>query len=151
VGVTRTLDEDQLRAVLELVHKMKADLDLLEGQLGAKVVERKPKKDPLLSPWLINNLLLFTFAWQLLNLLLIEVITFTVSETWRYDLDIVVVIMVLFQGLHLVVVIFTSIKLVKQIMHHTVSAWFIAQSFLSTILLFAGIYSLVYCLLLPPP
>ncbi len=37
----------------------------------------------------------------------------------------------------------TSIKLVKQLKHHSANTWFLTQSYLSTVLLFAGIYTLV--------
>ena len=37
-----------------------------------------------------------------------------------------------------------SVKLTKQIMHQTLTKSFLAQSFLSTTLLYAGLYTLVY-------
>jgi len=52
--------------------------------------------------------------------------------------------MVFFQTLHLIFVVITSIKLCKQIMHRTASPFFVVQSFLSTIFLFAGLYTLIH-------
>ena len=39
---------------------------------------------------------------------------------------------------------FIAVKLTKQIMHQTVTKSFLGQSFLSTTLLYAGLYMLVY-------
>jgi len=39
---------------------------------------------------------------------------------------------------------FIAVKLTKQIMHQTVTKSFLGQSFLSTTLLYAGLYTLVY-------
>jgi len=50
----------------------------------------------------------------------------------------------LIQALHLALVIVTSVKLVKQVIHRTATGTFIVQSYLSTILLFAGVYTLIY-------
>jgi len=59
------------------------------------------------------------------------------------DFDVGIGFMLLFQAIHLTFIIVTSVKLTKQVMHRTASGWFLAQSYLSTILLFAGIYTLV--------
>ena len=42
-------------------------------------------------------------------------------------------------------IILMSFKLVQDVMHRNLSLWFIIQSYLSTILMFTGIYMLVYC------
>ena len=72
--------------------------------------------------------------------------------------------MTIFQMVHIVVVFFVScesdfivlalvlishdllcaVKLVKQVMHGTASGSLLAQSYLSTVLLFAGLYTLEY-------
>lgn len=40
--------------------------------------------------------------------------------------------------------IILSVKLTKQLFHRTASGWFLVQSYGSTILLFGGIYALIY-------
>lgn len=44
----------------------------------------------------------------------------------------------------LLFIIITSLKLVQQVLHRTITLSFILQSYLSTILLFAGLYVLLY-------
>jgi len=55
------------------------------------------------------------------------------------DFDVGVGLMLLFQIIHLAFIIVTSIKLTKQVMHRTATGWFLAQSYLSTVLLFGGV------------
>jgi predicted transporter len=45
-----------------------------------------------------------------------------------------------FQLLHLVLLVATSIKLAKQLAHRTATLDFLVQSYLSTILVYAGVY-----------
>jgi hypothetical protein len=45
---------------------------------------------------------------------------------------------------HLIVVVLVSFKLAKQVLHRTASGIFLAQCYLSTLLLFAGIYTLLF-------
>ena len=54
-----------------------------------------------------------------------------------------VLIMILIQLITLCLVVASSVKLTKQIVHHTASNSFLVQSYLSTILLYAGIYTLL--------
>ena len=42
------------------------------------------------------------------------------------------------------VISFYAVKLGKQVLHHTASGTFLAQCYLSTVLLFAGIYTLEF-------
>ena len=49
-----------------------------------------------------------------------------------------------FQAIHLVLMLATSIKLAKQLVHQTASGNFLVQSYLSTVLAYAGIYALLY-------
>ena len=37
-----------------------------------------------------------------------------------------------------------AVKLAKQIVHHSASFWFLIQCYLSTVVLYAGLYTLVY-------
>jgi len=137
-------DQEKLKVILGLVRNIKEEMDEIEQRLGGRLVTRKPKPDPFLRPWLVDRLLLFSFLWQLLSVVAVEVLSLTLTQTYRYYLDIAVIIMAVFQALQLVLVMITSVKMVKQMVHRTVSAWFLAQSFLSSVMLFAGIYTIIY-------
>ena len=39
---------------------------------------------------------------------------------------------------------FASVKLATKLLHRTADGWFLISAYLSTVLLFAGIYSLLY-------
>jgi len=52
--------------------------------------------------------------------------------------------MAFFQCLMCLYIIFVSLKLVKDVINRSLDLWFIVQSYLSTILMFAGLYSLMH-------
>jgi len=64
------------------------------------------------------------------------------SSRNQTDVYVAVALMSFFQLIHLCVIVISSIKLAKQVLHRTASTMFLAQSYLSTILLFSGIYLL---------
>mmetsp|Transcript_8299 Transcript_8299/g.20906 ORF Transcript_8299/g.20906 Transcript_8299/m.20906 type:complete len:404 (-) Transcript_8299:674-1885(-) len=102
-----------------------------------------PKRDPWLKPWLVNNTLWITMVWQVLNLMLLA-ITGGYDSTPSVASNIAIGIMTVFQLLNILFVLIVSVKLVKQLVHRTASGWFLAQSYLSTMLLFGGIYHLLF-------
>lgn len=55
-----------------------------------------------------------------------------------------IVLMVTAQVVHVIVLVSASIKLAKQLLHHTAPTGFLLQSYLSTIILFAGVYTLIH-------
>ena len=59
----------------------------------------------------------------------------TIWTTWSYTLSCTILNYFIFS---------VTVKLTKQIMHQTVTKSFLAQSYLSTTLLYAGLYTLVY-------
>uniref|UniRef100_A0A6B2LG96 Potassium channel domain-containing protein n=1 Tax=Arcella intermedia TaxID=1963864 RepID=A0A6B2LG96_9EUKA len=100
-----------------------------------------------MKPWLTNKLLLMSVAWQVFSIVVLELVPEkkdTPPDEELIGFEVAVIVILLFQGLHLLFVVVVSIKLVKQILHKTVSPWFLAQSYLSTILLYAGIYTMIY-------
>ena len=140
-----TLEEAQ--DIVQTFDRMKNDLMFLKAKFQTDVVIRRPKRDPLLKAWLTDNLLLISFIWQTLNVIvlhLIGVIDPNGGTSRDLDVDIGLGIMILFQLVHLLLTVVVSTKLVKQVSHRTVSGWFLVQSYLSAILLFAGIYSLLF-------
>jgi voltage-gated potassium channel len=113
----------------------------MEGRLTGNLIKRKPKTTPWLKPWLTNKILLISIAWQILGIVVLEVLP---EGSGDEQIEAAVVPMILMQAIHLVLVVLTSIKLVKQILHRTVSPWFLAQSYLSTILLYSGMYTMLW-------
>jgi len=105
---------------------------------------RQPKANPAIGPKLLRHLFLFSVVWQIANVIVICLADATTQERYKQNYDIGVAFMLFFQLLHLVFVVVTSIKLCKQVMHKTASPLFVVQSFLSTIFLFAGLYTLVH-------
>jgi len=104
-----------------------------------------PKKNPVIGHKILRHLFLLSFAWQVANVVLICVADkFANQGSMDENYDIGVAFMLFFQLLHLVFVIVTSIKLCKQVLHKTASPLFVVQSFLSTIFLFAGLYTLLH-------
>lgn len=97
---------------------------------------------------LTTNLFAITLAWQLLNLIAMSVLqAFSISTSNKEEKTpfvISLVVLVIFQLTNLVVVIITTVKLTKQVMHQTVTKSFLGQSYLSTTLLYAGLYTLMY-------
>ncbi len=100
-----------------------------------------------------SNLLLITFLWQFGTAALLVAFD---NGTWSVlpdhlpakeqvlTVDLSIGAMILGQTLHLILIIVISIKLTKQVFHKTVSGWFLCQSYGSIILLFDGIYNLMY-------
>ncbi len=89
----------------------------------------------------VKYLLAFTFGLELIN-----VIMFLSSEShpFRHDGSVdntrYVIASLLLQCIQLFVIILVSIRLTQKLRSREVSASFLVQSFLSTVLLFAGIY-----------
>lgn len=98
---------------------------------------------------ILRHLLLITLVWQALCIGILTIIDETAGKK-AHEIDknaffkASVALMIVFQVSHLAVIITASIKLTKQIAHRTVSVWFLAQSYLSTILLFGGLYTLIF-------
>ena len=93
--------------------------------------------------WVANNVLLFSFLWQCFVIVLYRVAFNKAFSSTGVAFDLGVGIMVLMQVLQLVFIIIISVKLSKQVLHQTVTNWFLVQTYLATILLFAGLYTVI--------
>eukprot|EP00698_Gefionella_okellyi_P022809 TRINITY_DN7617_c0_g1_i2.p1 TRINITY_DN7617_c0_g1~~TRINITY_DN7617_c0_g1_i2.p1 ORF type:complete len:201 (+),score=36.73 TRINITY_DN7617_c0_g1_i2:217-819(+) len=98
---------------------------------------------------MINNLLTATLLWQVLDVVILDLVSNSqgqviVDGTPTLATSVTIGVMCVFQFANLLLVVIMSVKLVKQVAHRSVSLWFLAQSYLSTIVLFAGLYLLLY-------
>lgn len=122
---------------------METELAFIKTTLKGEQFIRKPRKNPKVRLWLVNNMLLITCVWQLLLLVTVALceLIFTDGNGALY---VSITLGSIIQFIQLVFIIVTSVKLGKQLRHRTASSWFLIQSFLSVIILFAGIFTLLY-------
>lgn len=145
-----TITREQLE---ELQTALETTSDLIR-QVGMNSVEfdalNRRRRHYKIPKCITRNLLLLTVFWQVLNIAAVSVAEAFESPSSKDKQDersiflASVVVIVVFQALNLILVAFTTIKLTKQIMHQSVTKSFLGQSFLSTTLLYAGLYTLVY-------
>lgn len=88
-------------------------------------------------------MLVFTIAWQLVLLVSVAFCELIFSDETAI-LDVAIALGSLVQLVQLIFVIVTSVKLVKQLRHRTASGWFLIQSYLSVVILYAGAFTLIY-------
>mmetsp|Transcript_6013 Transcript_6013/g.9079 ORF Transcript_6013/g.9079 Transcript_6013/m.9079 type:complete len:190 (-) Transcript_6013:41-610(-) len=88
-------------------------------------------------------MLLFTITWQLVLLVVVSLCELIFSNETAI-LDVAITLGSIIQFVQVVFVIVTSVKLVKQLRHRTASGWFLVQSYLSVVILYAGSYTLVF-------
>lgn len=146
VARASTITPDDAQALLVKIHQMQHDLQGVESILSGcaqSAYVRKPRKIPL---WFVSNLLAITFVWQMIAVL---VLYFTdwggkFSSGTNSSVDTGVAVLLFFQFVHIFTIFATSIKMGKQLLHRTLSGWFLVQSYMSAILLFAGIYMAIY-------
>jgi len=91
---------------------------------------------------MIRHLFLFSFVWQLVNVLWIAIFEEAANLTKNQDI-LVMLVMILFQLIHMLLVFGTSIKLCRRVLHKEASPLFVAQSFMSSVLLYGGIYHML--------
>eukprot|EP01147_Barroeca_monosierra_P010429 gene10429-2560_t len=104
-----------------------------------------------LSPKITHRLLLLTIIWQILNVGILTLLDRRIPQKKLKDHIVEdpamlagVIIMVVFQTIQMIVIVIASVKLAKQILHQTASNSFLIQSYLSTVILYAGVYTLLY-------
>lgn len=140
-----TISHEQLE---ELLTALESTSDLIK-QVGMNSVElenlTRRRRNHRIPKCVTSNLLLLTVFWQILNIAAVSIVEAFANPSKERTIYIVsIIVIVVFQAANLILVIFTTIKLTKQIMHQTVTKSFLGQSFLSTTLLYAGLYTLVY-------
>ncbi|EDQ86846.1 uncharacterized protein MONBRDRAFT_27870 [Monosiga brevicollis MX1] len=126
----------------------------LNGHVAFSVQQQQPvaQKKRWLSQRFTNRLLLLTVIWQILNISILTLVDKNLSSDEALKHPTAdepafvagIAIMVFFQAVQVVVTVAASVKLAKQIMHNTASDSFIVQSYLSTVLLYAGVYTLIH-------
>lgn len=139
---------EELLTALDSTSDMLRQIGLNSVELESLTRQRRSHKIPR---FITRHLLLGTVIWQILNIVAV-VITEAFANNSKGDEKeedktvyyVSVGVIVVFQAANLLLVILTTIKLTKQIMHQTLTKSFLAQSFLSTTLLYAGLYTLVY-------
>eukprot|EP01095_Lingulamoeba_sp_RSL-Kostka_P017660 TRINITY_DN9329_c0_g1_i2.p1 TRINITY_DN9329_c0_g1~~TRINITY_DN9329_c0_g1_i2.p1 ORF type:complete len:271 (-),score=45.65 TRINITY_DN9329_c0_g1_i2:56-868(-) len=134
------LSENEIIEIVNVLDNIDAEIKFLRATLKGSRYIRKKKKNPFFKEWVVNILILIVILWELVMLTTVQ-ITKLISDDVT---SATVAVMVIFQCLLLLFLILTSIKLGKQLKHKTASAWFLIQSYLSSILLFAGFYSLMF-------
>lgn len=148
-----TITRDQLE---DLQNALETTSDLIR-QVGMNSIEletlsrQRNRGRHKIPKCVTTNLLILTVLWQVLNIAAVSIAEAFEKQssgkekrTEKNIFLVSIIIIVVFQALNLILVSFTTIKLTKQIMHQTVTKSFLAQSFLSTTLLYAGLYTLVY-------
>eukprot|EP00111_Clytia_hemisphaerica_P001229 TCONS_00003501-protein len=106
----------------------------------------KTRRKKKLPPCVTNNLFLITLVWQLICIAMLEIIDVLFKRFERTEREYyytVISIMVVFQFVNLVLSISATMKLKKQYIHKTASMKFMLQSYASTVVLFAGLYTFV--------
>lgn len=143
-GSSVVFNEEQLQALVENLQHLVSALTPKAEEAAAPVKKKK------ISEKLTNRSLLITAGLQLFNLGILWIIDASTHSTGPTvasrtpEFIAAVVVMVLIQLAQLVFVVVMSIKLTKQLLHQTASDGFLVQSYLSTVLLFAGMYTLLY-------
>ncbi|XP_012941509.1 uncharacterized protein LOC101860759, partial [Aplysia californica] len=89
---------------------------------------------------------IITLCLQVFNLLVLTVIdAWPRHDTGEHQFMVASsTTMIIMQVLNLILIILASGRLVKQIYRHSVNNFFLAQAYLATLLLFAGIYTTTY-------
>eukprot|EP01119_Soliformovum_irregulare_P005400 TRINITY_DN17166_c0_g1_i1.p1 TRINITY_DN17166_c0_g1~~TRINITY_DN17166_c0_g1_i1.p1 ORF type:complete len:275 (+),score=24.14 TRINITY_DN17166_c0_g1_i1:102-926(+) len=140
---THTIDANEVGRLLVALEQIEDCVASVRTKLRPDDFIVPRVKNQLLKPWITNNLFLITFLWQFVNVgLLFAIQGHGDDQLWEVDLPLGILIFV--QAIHLLLTFVVSVKLVKQVLHRTASGWFVIQSYLSTILLFAGMYTLIF-------
>lgn len=137
----RELSEEDKKNIARTLTTIDQEVQYVRSLLAGTI--RKRKKKPKIRMWIINNMLLFTVIWQLFLVIVVGLCEWLFSNEDAV-LYTAIVLGSFIQFVQLVFIIITSIKLVKQLRHRTASGWFLVQSYLSVIILFSGIYTLIF-------
>lgn len=129
----QTTDVDELQSLLD-----KAQM-LLNSQPN-----ETPATPSFLPRWMIRYLLLLSILWQLVCIGILSFVDFKTHKTSSHHTAKVVsnVILTAFTSVHLLVVILITMRVAAKVAAHTATFSFLIQSYLSTVLLFSGLYTL---------
>ncbi len=96
-----------------------------------------------LPMWLLNNVLLFSFLWQVIVVLLYRLVFNKAFTSEGIPFDVGVGIMVAMQFLQLLFIFVIGVKVSKQVLHRTVSSWLLIQLYVSALFFYMGLYTVL--------
>ncbi|XP_065890074.1 uncharacterized protein [Dysidea avara] len=127
----------------ELVRILQRAQELLKLQ---KEEDTRYGSYSFLPKWLIRYLLLLSLTWQVLCIGILSVVDYKTqhnSNGSRHNTKIASnIVLTVFTAVHLIVVILMTVRVARKVASHTVTFSFLIQSYLSTVLLFAGLFTL---------
>jgi len=140
-----------LEELLDLVHvlnNLSNDIDAFKEKINVKLTKVAQSRRSYIGTMLLRHLFLFSFVWQVINVVVATLLypTKGQGELGPKELAVVLGLMAAFQAIHLFLVFITSIKLCRKVLHKKAAPLFVAQSFLSTLLMYSGMYTLIYCI-----
>jgi len=113
---------------------------------GIKADMSKPKRKRKIPKLVSENIFIITFVWQFLCVLALEAIDALMKHKTKKRekpwFILAVIIMVISQASNLILCLSVTLKLFKQYKHKTAGMRFLLHSFIATIFLFAGMYTL---------
>jgi len=147
-NINEPLSVGEMLDIVHVLNNLTDDIEKFKDKINSKLTKVAHSKRSIVGTMLLRHLFLFSFVWQVVN---VSVVTFAYpkkgqSELSREEQNVVIGVMAAFQTIHLGLVFFTSIRLCKKVLHKKAAPLFVAQSFLSTLLMFAGMYSLLQCI-----
>ncbi|XP_065890073.1 uncharacterized protein [Dysidea avara] len=131
----------QMSEVDELLTMLGRAQTLLKDQAGENVQQKS-----FLPHWLIRYLLLLSLIWQILCIGVLSIVDYKTrhsSKSAHHAAEIAInTILTVFTSVHLIVVILVTARVARKVASHTATFTFLIQSYLSTVLLFSGLYTL---------
>lgn len=137
------MTEQDKQIITNALEAMETEIANIKQILASQEIRTKKKRSRPIRNWFAYNMLLVTVMWQLILVVIVGLCEL-IFENEKAVLDVAITLGSLIQFVQMIFIIMTSIKLVKQLTHRTASGWFLIQSYLSVIILFAGIYTLIY-------
>jgi hypothetical protein len=136
------LDEHQLIELSDALLKIQT---IIEASRTAPPVTRRRRMLGLPN-WLVTDFLLFTLVLQVVVVGILTIIDGVLQGQFeRTTIDLICnILMMVIEGIHFILMVAATVKLARQIILRKASFWFLVQCFLSSVLLYAGIYTLIY-------
>jgi len=123
------LTVEDLLGIVQVLNNLSADIEAFKQRINEKLtVVTEKKKSYVVETIMIRHLFLFSFAWQFVNVLWISFFEEKIELSKNQNI-LVMLVMILFQLIHMFLVFGTSIKLCRRVLHQEASPLFVAQSF----------------------
>lgn len=94
--------------------------------------------------YITKNISIFSIIIQTLNLIILTLIDLFPRQSKNETLILSAIFMISLQLCHLVLVILTSVELARKLLTHCGNNFLLCQSYISTILLFSGVYTVTF-------